>query len=44
MRADRSELIEADFSRAIAGAVRRRLCRGEVRSGKDVTALRRFAA
>jgi len=36
------ELTEADFARAIPGAVRRRLCRGDVRSGKDVTALRRF--
>lgn len=42
MRADRSELTEADFTRAIPGAVRRRLCRGEAESGKDVTALRRF--
>ena len=42
MRADRSELTEVDFPRAIPGAVRRRLCRGEVESGKDVTALRRF--
>jgi hypothetical protein len=29
-------------SRAIPGAARRRPCRGDVRSGKDVTALRRF--
>jgi DNA-binding transcriptional regulator YiaG len=36
------ELSEADFSHAIPGTVRRRLCRGELRSGKDVTALRRF--
>lgn len=35
-------LTEADFSCAIRGVVRRRLCRGEVRSGSDVTALRRF--
>jgi putative transcriptional regulator len=42
MSDDIPELTEADFSRAIPGAVRRRLCRGEVRSGKDVTALRRF--
>ena len=36
------ELTEADFERAIPAAVRQRLCRGEVRSGKDVAALRRF--
>jgi DNA-binding transcriptional regulator YiaG len=42
MSDDIPELTEADFSHAIPGAVRRRLCRGEVRSGKDVTALRRF--
>ncbi|MCC7140016.1 MAG: helix-turn-helix domain-containing protein [Planctomycetes bacterium] len=42
MRDDIPELTEADFSRAIPGAVRRRLCRGEVRSGRDVAALRRF--
>jgi putative transcriptional regulator len=42
MTDDIPELREADFSRAIPGAVRRRLCRGDVRSGKDVTALRRF--
>ncbi len=42
MRIDRSELTEADLSRALPGAVRRRLCRGEVRSGKGLAALRRF--
>jgi DNA-binding transcriptional regulator YiaG len=42
MTDDIPELSEADFSRAIPGAVRRRLCRGEVQSGRDVTALRRF--
>lgn len=42
MRGDHPELTEADLSRAIPGTVRRRLCRGEVRSGRDVTALRRF--
>ncbi len=36
------ELTKVEFERAISGAVRRRLCRGEVRSGKDVAALRRF--
>lgn len=36
------ELTAADFERAIAGPVRRRLCRGDVRGGKDVVALRRF--
>jgi DNA-binding transcriptional regulator YiaG len=39
---DIPELTEADFALAIRGAIRRRLCRGHVRSGKDVTALRRF--
>lgn len=42
MTDDIPELTEDDFSRAIPGVVRRRLCRGEVRSGSDVTALRRF--
>jgi putative transcriptional regulator len=42
MSDDIPELTGADFSRAIPGAVRRRRCRGEVRSGEDVTALRRF--
>lgn len=42
MTRDRPELTEVDFARAIPGAVRRRLCRGEVRSGRDVAALRRF--
>lgn len=42
MSDDIPELTEADFERAISGAVRRRLCRGEVRSGRDVAALRRF--
>lgn len=41
-RRARTHLTEADFYRAIPGAVRRRLCSGEVRSGKDITALRRF--
>lgn len=42
MRGDIPELTEADFFRAIPGAVRRRLCRGEVRSGGDVASLRCF--
>jgi hypothetical protein len=41
---DNPELTDADFARAIPGAVRRRLCCGEIRCGKDVTALRRFVA
>lgn len=36
------ELTEVDFVHAIPGPVRRRLCCGEVRSQKDITALRRF--
>lgn len=36
------ELTDAEFERAIPGPVRRRLRRGDVRSGKDVVALRRF--
>ena len=39
---DTPELTAADFERAIPGTVRRRLCRGEVRGGKDIAALRRF--
>jgi DNA-binding transcriptional regulator YiaG len=42
MRGASSELTEADFKRAIPGAMRRRLCRGDVRRGKDLTGLRRF--
>ena len=42
MTSDIPELTEADFARAIPGAVRRRLARGEIRNGKDVVALRRF--
>lgn len=42
MTDDIPELTEAEFERAIAGPVRRRLCRGVVRSGKDVVALRRL--
>lgn len=42
MSNDIPELRDADFERAISGAVRRRLCLGEVRGGKDVAALRRF--
>lgn len=42
MKGEIPELTHGDFVRAIPGAVRRRLSRGEVRSGGDVTALRRF--
>ena len=42
MTDDIPELTEADFERAIPGAVRRRLTNGKVRSGADVAALRRF--
>lgn len=42
MTRDPPGLAERDFARAIRGAARRRLCRGEVQSGRDVTALRRF--
>lgn len=42
MTDDMPELTAADFARAISGPVRRRLCRGVVKSGKDVAALRRF--
>ena len=42
MTDDIPELTAADFDRAIPGPVRRRLCRGDVRSGKDLVALRRF--
>jgi len=42
MTDDMPELTDADFERAILGEVRERLMRGKVKSGKDVTALRRF--
>ena len=42
MTDDMPELTKADFERAILGAVRERLMRGKVKSGKDVIALRRF--
>lgn len=42
MSDDIPELTDADFARAISGPLRRRLCRGEVRGGEDVAALRRF--
>ncbi len=42
MTDDIPELTEAEFERAMPGEVRRRLARGEVRSGKDVVLLRRF--
>lgn len=36
------ELTEAQMARAMPAKVRRRLMRGEVQSGEDVSALRRF--
>ena len=42
MTDDIPELTAEDFARAIPGDVRRRLCRGEIRDGKDIVALRRF--
>ena len=36
------ELTEAQMARAMPAKVRRRLMRGEVHSGEDVSALRRF--
>jgi DNA-binding transcriptional regulator YiaG len=42
MTDDMPELTGADFARAIPGALRRRLTRGVVKSGKDIAALRRF--
>jgi putative transcriptional regulator len=38
----RKELSDADFGRAIKASVRRRLIRGEVASGEDIVALRKF--
>ena len=37
-----SELTEAQMARAIPAKVRRRIMRGEIESGDDVSALRRF--
>ena len=42
MTEDIPEITKAEFERAIPGPVRRRLCRGDVRGGKDIVALRRF--
>ena len=42
MTDDIPELTESDFARAIPGALRRRLTRGVVKGGKDISALRRF--
>jgi putative transcriptional regulator len=39
---DIPELTEQDFARAIPARVRRRLIRGQVESGSDIAALRRF--
>jgi len=39
---DIPELTSAQFSRAMPARVRKRLMRGEFKSGGDVTALRRF--
>ncbi|RLB57411.1 MAG: transcriptional regulator [Deltaproteobacteria bacterium] len=39
---DISELTDVDFSRAIKASVRKRLIRGEIESGDDVVALRKF--
>ena len=36
------ELTDDDFARAMPASVRKRLIRGEFRSGQDVAALRRF--
>ena len=35
-------LTEADFKRAIRGSRRARIMRGEIESGRDIVALRRF--
>lgn len=40
---DMPELTDQDFARAIPARVRKRLIRGQVESGEDVAALRRFA-
>ena len=39
---DIPELTEKDFSRAIKASVRKRLMRGEIKSGDDIVALRKF--
>jgi len=39
---DIPELTEKDFARAISASVRKRLMRGEIESGDDIVALRKF--
>lgn len=39
---DIPELTEKDFARSIRASVRKRLVRGEIESGADIVALRRF--
>ena len=39
---DAKELTNEDFGRAIKASVRRRLMRGEIESGDDIVALRKF--
>lgn len=41
---DIPELTEKDLARAIKASVRRRLVRGEIESGEDIIALRKFVA
>ena len=42
MRDDIRELTDADFARSIPRRLRARLMRGELKSGDDIAALRRF--
>jgi DNA-binding transcriptional regulator YiaG len=42
MSGDIPEVTEAQFARAIPASLRRRLMAGDIRSGEDVAALRRF--
>jgi putative transcriptional regulator len=42
MKDDIRELTKADFARAIPRRLRDRLARGDVRTGEDIAALRRF--
>ncbi len=39
---DIPELTERDFARSISGKQRRRIMRGQIESGADIVALRRF--
>lgn len=39
---DTPELTDVDFRRAIKASVRKRLIRGEIESGDDIVALRKF--